>query len=144
MKNERGFSPTLSIQVRSKREKIHAHLFVDDLGKPNVQRIDLGAAELCRTGLVAGHGSAIAQDIDIGKAHMAGHGAHLAAIPVEVEDVAGLVAMVAAACAQLVYAANANTRALAAWRAERLTFARGLGAALAGATHGRSRPSKPR
>lgn len=28
--------------------------FVDDLSKPDVQRIDLGAAELCRTGLVAG------------------------------------------------------------------------------------------
>ena len=25
MKNERGFSPALSVQVRPKREKIHAH-----------------------------------------------------------------------------------------------------------------------
>ncbi len=58
---------------------------------------------------------------------MAGHGAHLAAIAVEVEDVAGLVAMVAAARAQLVHAANADTWALAAWRAERLALARGLG-----------------
>ncbi len=31
------------------------------------------------------HSSAIAQDIDIGKAHMAGHGAHLAAVSVEVK-----------------------------------------------------------
>lgn len=74
-----------------------ARLLVNDLGEPNVQRIDLGAAELCRTWLVAGHGSAIAQDIDIGKAHMAGHGAHLAAIAVEVKNVARLVTMVAAA-----------------------------------------------
>ena len=103
MKNERGFSPTLSIQVRSKREKIHAHLFVDDLGKPDVEGVDLGAAELCRTRLVARHGSAIAQDIDIGKAHMAGHGAHLAAVSVEVKNVARLVTMVAAARPQLVH-----------------------------------------
>ena len=33
----------MSIQVRSKREKIHAHLFVDDLGEPDVEGVDLGA-----------------------------------------------------------------------------------------------------
>lgn len=97
MKNERGKSPTLSIQVRSKREKIHVQLLGDDLGEPDVEGVDLGAAELCRTMLVARHGSAIAQDIDIGKAHMAGHGAHLAAVSVEVKNVARLVTMVAAA-----------------------------------------------
>ena len=101
-----------------------ARLLVDDLGKPDVQRIDLGAAELCRTGLVARHGSAIAQDIDIGKAHMAGHGAHLAAVSVEVKNVARLVTMVAAARTQLVHAAHADTRTLATRRAERLVLAR--------------------
>ena len=144
MKNERGFSPTLSIQVRSKREKIHAHLFVDDLGKPDVEGVDLGAAELCRTRLVARHGSAIAQDIDIGKAHMAGHGAHPAAVSVEVKDVARLVTMVAAARTQLVHAAHADARTLASRRTERLALARRLDAALASVTHGRSRPSRPR
>lgn len=74
-----------------------ARLLVNDLGKPDVQCIDFGAAELCRTRLVARHGSAIAQDIDIGKAHVAGHGAHLAAIAIEVEDIARLVTMMAAA-----------------------------------------------
>lgn len=144
MKNERGFSPTLSVQVRSKREKIHARLLVDDLGKPDVQCIDFGAAELCRAGLVARHGSAIAQDIDIGKAHVTGHGAHLAAIAVEVEDVAGLVTMVAAARTQLIHAAHADTRTLATRRAERPVLARRLDAALASITHGQSHPGRPR
>lgn len=67
-----------------------ARLLVNDLGKPDVQRIDFGAAELCRAGLVSRHGPAIAQDIDIGKAHMAGHGAHLAAVSVEVKTSPGL------------------------------------------------------
>lgn len=122
-----------------------ARLLVNDLGKPDVQCIDFGAAELCRTRLVARHGSAIAQDIDIGKAHVAGHGAHLAAIAIEVEDIARLVTMMAAARPQLVHAANADTRTLTARRAERLVLARRLGgAALSRATHGQSRLSKPR
>ena len=121
-----------------------ARLLVDDLGEPDVQRIDFGAAELCRTGLVAGHGSAIAQDIDLGKAHMAGHGAHLAAVSIKVKDVARPMAMVAAARTQLVHAAHADTRTLAPRRTERFILARGLGAALASITHGRSRPSRPR
>ena len=41
--------------------------------------------------------STIAQDIDIGKARVTGHGAHLAAVSVEVKNVARLVTMVAAA-----------------------------------------------
>ena len=111
-----------------------AQLLVNDLGKPDVQRIDLGAAELCRAGLVAGHSSAIAQNIDIGKANVTGHGAHLAAIAVEVEDVARLVTMVAAARPQLVHAAHADTRTLAPRRTERLVLARRLDAALASIT----------
>ena len=134
----------MSAQVRSKREKIHARLLVNDLGKPDVQCIDFGAAELCRAGLVARHGSAIAQDIDIGKAHMAGHGAHLAAVSVEVKNVAGLVTMVAAARTQLVHAAHADTRTLATRRAERLVLARRLDAALASITHGQPHPGRPR
>ena len=121
-----------------------ARLLVNDLGKPDVQCIDFGAAELCRTRLVAGHGSAIAQDIDIGKAHMAGHGAHLAAVSVEVKNVAGLVTMVTTARTQLVHAAHADTRTLATRRAERLALARRPDAALAGVTHGRSHPGRPR
>lgn len=75
----------------------------------------------------------------------AGHGTHLAAVAVKVEDVARLVTVVAAACTQLVHAANADTRTLTARSAERFALARRLGgAALAGATHGRSRPGKPR
>ena len=64
------------------------------------------------TGDTFSAGAAVTQDVDIGKAHVAGHGAHLAAIAVEVEDVARLVAMMAAARPQLVYAANADTRTL--------------------------------
>ena len=96
---EREIAPKVGENPRStfQWEKILARLLVDDLGKPDVQRVDLGTAELCRAGLVARHGSAIAQDIDIGKAHMAGHGAHLAAVSVEVKNVARLVTMVAAA-----------------------------------------------
>lgn len=122
----------------------HIRLFVDDLGKPDVQRVDLGTAELCRAGLVARHGSAIAQDIDIGKAHMSGHGAHLAAVSVEVKDVARLVTMMAAAHSQLVHAAHADTRTFAPRRAERLAPARRLGAALASVTHGQSHPGRLR
>lgn len=87
---------------------------------------------------------AFAQDIDIGKAHMAGHSAHLAAVSVEVKDVARLVTMVAAARTQLVHAAHADTRTLATRRAERLAPARRLGAALASVTHGQSHPGRPR
>ena len=92
---EREIAPKVGENPRStfQWEKILARLLVDDLGKPDVEGVDLGAAELCRTRLVARHGSAIAQDIDIGKAH----GAHLAAVSVEVKNVARLVTMVAAA-----------------------------------------------
>ena len=71
---------------------------------------------------------------------MAGHGTHLAAVAVKVEDVARFVTMVAAARTQLVHAAHADTRTLATRRAERLAPARRLGAALASITHGQSRP----
>lgn len=47
---------------------------------------------------------------------MAGHGAELAAITVEVKDVARLVAMMASAFPQLTHAGNADARALATWR----------------------------
>ena len=121
-----------------------AQLLVDDLSKPDVQRIDLGTAELCRAWLVAGHGPALAQDIDIGKSHMAGHGTHLAAISVEVKNVARLVPVMAAACAQLVHATHADTWTLSTRRAERLAPARRPGAVLASVTHGRSHPGRPR
>ena len=121
-----------------------AQLLVDDLGKPDIQRIDLGAAKLRRTGLVARHGSALAQAIDLGKAHVAGHGAHLAAVSVKVKDVARLMTVVAAARPQLVHAAHADTRPLATRRAERPVLARRLDAALASITHGQSHPGRPR
>ena len=47
---------------------------------------------------------------------MAGHGAKLAAIAVEVKDVARFVTMVATALPQLVHAGNADAWALATWR----------------------------
>ena len=143
---EREIAPKVGENPRSsfQWEKILARLLVDDLGKPDVEGVDLGTAELCRTRLVARHGSAIAQDINIGKAHMAGHGAHLAAVSVKVKDVARLVTMVAATRTQLVHAAHADTRTLATRRAERLVLARRLDAALASITHGQSHPGRPR
>ena len=46
-----------------------------DLDQKDVEGIDLRAAEFGRTGLIAGNGTAVAKDIDIGKSYMAGHGA---------------------------------------------------------------------
>ena len=116
-----------------------------DLGQKDIEGIDLGAAEFDRTGLVAGNGTAIAQDIDIRKANMAGHGAELAAVAVEVKDVARFVAMMASALPQLVHAGNANARALATRRARGLE-ARGSLAHCLGChvTHRQSRQGRPR
>ena len=122
-----------------------ARLLVNDLGKPDIEGIDLGAAEFGRTGLVAGNGTAVAKDIDIGKANMAGHGAKLAAIAVEVKDVARFVTMVATALPQLVHAGNADAWALATWRTSGFEVRCPLCHRLVRhATHRQSRRDRPR
>ena len=111
----------------------------------NVEGIDLGAAEFGRTGLVAGNSTSIAKNIDIGKSHMAGHGAELAAVAIKIKDIARFVTMVATALPQLVHAGNADARALATWRTGGFETHAALSHRLARhATHRQSRRDRPR
>ena len=133
------------VEISSEPIRTFGPELLHDFGQKDVEGIDLRAAELGRAGLVAGNGTAIAQDIDIGKANMAGHGTELAAIAAEVKDVARLVTMMAAALPQLVHAGNANARALATRRACGLEARSSLAHRfICHATHRQSRQGRPR
>lgn len=116
-----------------------------NLGQKDIEGIDLGTAELGSTGLVAGNSTSIAKNIDVGEPHMTGHGAELAAIAVEVKDIARLVPMMTSTLPQLVHAGNADAWALATWRTSGLEARCPLCHRLVRhVTHRQSRQGKPR